>query len=233
MAHVRKNQKDLTPNEWDKFVDAFNKLHRNDAGNPDFDDFVKVHVKAMTTAEGMEWRVHSMDHGGHFMPGKNFLPWHRHYLASFEKRLRDVEPGVALPYWDAVENRSIPNELTDPSLLNKWEVSRSWNDDELPLEEDWQGTKKRKTFGAFQRRLEFMHNDVHVAVGGHMGSAESPKDPLFWLHHCNVDRLWAKWHKDNPQAKPNNLDEKLQPPPLFDLKVAKVLKTEDLGYTYA
>lgn len=78
-----------------------------------------------------------------------------------------------------------------------------------------------------------MHNDVHVAVGGDMQTAASPKDPLFWLHHCNVDRLWSKWQKDHPDDKPNNTDEKLQPPPLLDIKVAKVLKTEDLGYTYA
>ncbi len=187
----------------------------------------------MTTAEGMEWSVHSMWHGDHLMRGRNFLAWHRYYLARLEKRLRDVEPGVALPYWDAVENRSIPGPLDDPVLMNKWKITRAWNDDELPDVEEWKSARKRKTFGAFQRKLEDMHNDVHVAVGGNMETVQSPKDPLFWLHHCNVDRLWDKWQNDDNGAKPPNTDEKLEPPPLFDVKVAQVLKVSELGYGYA
>lgn len=40
------------------------------------------------------------------------------------------------------------------------------------------------------------HNNGHVISGGndgHMGDGMSPLDPIFWLHHCNVDRLWAQW----------------------------------------
>jgi tyrosinase len=38
-----------------------------------------------------------------------------------------------------------------------------------------------------------MHNRVHVWVGGDMGPGTSPNDPLFYLNHCNVDRLWEAW----------------------------------------
>lgn len=56
-------------------------------------------------------------------------------------------------------------------------------------------------FGDFSSRLEGEpHNSGHVVVGipstgpvGHIGDGLSPLDPLFWLHHCNVDRLWALW----------------------------------------
>src|SRR5215813_14044358 len=37
------------------------------------------------------------------------------------------------------------------------------------------------------------HGGVHVFVGGDMGDMISPRDPIFFLHHCNVDRLWARW----------------------------------------
>jgi tyrosinase len=38
------------------------------------------------------------------------------------------------------------------------------------------------------------HNDIHGAVGGLMGSFNTAGlDPLFWLHHCNIDRLWEVW----------------------------------------
>lgn len=28
-----------------------------------------------------------------------------------------------------------------------------------------------------------------------MGTGSSPNDPAFFLHHCNVDRLWALWQE--------------------------------------
>lgn len=37
------------------------------------------------------------------------------------------------------------------------------------------------------------HNPVHAIIGGQMGAASSPNDPAFFLHHCNVDRIWAVW----------------------------------------
>ena len=33
-----------------------------------------------------------------------------------------------------------------------------------------------------------------------MGPGTSPNDPIFFLHHCNVDRLWAKWQTTYPRA---------------------------------
>ena len=39
------------------------------------------------------------------------------------------------------------------------------------------------------------HNDIHVAIGGFMGNPDTAGlDPIFWLHHCNIDRLWAVWN---------------------------------------
>ena len=38
-----------------------------------------------------------------------------------------------------------------------------------------------------------MHNRVHVWVGGDMSPASSPNDPVFFLNHCNVDRIWEAW----------------------------------------
>lgn len=38
-----------------------------------------------------------------------------------------------------------------------------------------------------------LHNRVHVWVGGDMAPATSPNDPVFYLNHCNVDRIWEGW----------------------------------------
>lgn len=45
-----------------------------------------------------------------------------------------------------------------------------------------------------------LHNRVHVWVGGQMGSGVSPNDPVFWLHHAFIDRLWADWQSRHPNS---------------------------------
>jgi tyrosinase len=40
------------------------------------------------------------------------------------------------------------------------------------------------------------HGSMHVAVGGFMGAFNTAGlDPIFWLHHSNIDRLWNVWLK--------------------------------------
>ncbi|KAI1496872.1 tyrosinase [Biscogniauxia marginata] len=50
--------------------------------------------------------------------------------------------------------------------------------------------------------LEFIHNNIHYWVGGdggHMSQIPvATFDPVFWLHHCNIDRLFAIWQTLNP-----------------------------------
>jgi len=38
-----------------------------------------------------------------------------------------------------------------------------------------------------------LHNRVHVWVGGSMLLNTSPNDPVFFVNHCNEDRIWALW----------------------------------------
>jgi hypothetical protein len=83
----------------------------------------------------------------------------------------------------------------------------------LPSATDLRVTLARTTYSAFQRTLETgnglasgnqMHNGMHVWLGGsgsagvgHMSHPDaSPHDPFFYLHHCNIDRLWAMWQSD-------------------------------------
>lgn len=43
-----------------------------------------------------------------------------------------------------------------------------------------------------------MHGRAHFFVGGDMdGSTASPNDPIFFLNHAEVDRLWAAWQEAN------------------------------------
>ena len=42
-----------------------------------------------------------------------------------------------------------------------------------------------------------MHGQGHIYIGGDMGSGGSINDPIFFLHHANVDRIWTLWQDRN------------------------------------
>lgn len=57
--------------------------------------------------------------------------------------------------------------------------------------------------GAFVGQLESTpHGSMHVAVGGPTGWMSAfdtaALDPIFWLHHANIDRLWTLWLNSAP-----------------------------------
>lgn len=58
-----------------------------------------------------------------------------------------------------------------------------------------------KDFESFRGPFEGIpHAAIHDAVGGDMAPASSPNDPIFFLHHTNVDRWWYKWQQLNNSA---------------------------------
>ena len=70
-----------------------------------------------------------------------------------------------------------------------------------------------------ERRL---HNYIHVWVGGSMVMMTSPNDPIFFMHHANIDRIWAQWQMDGHEGADHyavgggrpyghNIDDKMWP----------------------
>ena len=102
----------------------------------------------------------------------------------------------------------------------------------MPGRDDVNTATRRDRFGPFQSRLESTHGAVHVAVGGEMATERSPADPLFWLHHATIDRIWARWQEKHPAQRPKNTTERLKPAPLIDVRVGDLLKLADLDYRY-
>ncbi|KAF8602082.1 Di-copper centre-containing protein [Ceratobasidium sp. AG-I] len=48
------------------------------------------------------------------------------------------------------------------------------------------------------RRAQGPHNAAHLMTGGDMASLLwSPNDPIFWLHHAQLDCTWARWQQKN------------------------------------
>lgn len=55
------------------------------------------------------------------------------------------------------------------------------------------------SFHNFRPDLEWPpHGIVHIRVGRDMSQMTSPNDPIFFLHHAQVDRIWAKWQANHP-----------------------------------
>lgn len=53
--------------------------------------------------------------------------------------------------------------------------------------------------GEFGQLEVSVHNRVHGRIGGLMGDPDfAALDPIFWLHHANIDRLWEVWLARDP-----------------------------------
>lgn len=235
---IRKNQKNMTAAEWRAFIAAIDAMHGTAAAAPAYRAFVNLHVDAMSMAN-MSWSVHTMRMGGTLMPGENFLTWHRRYLKVFEERIQAINPAVTIPYWDSITDRTIPAALNTPALLTRWSVTRNWRPSNLASPLDLAAVKAYAgTFTGYQSLLEApVHGGTHNAVGGHMAGTASPTDPLFWLHHSFIDKLWADWQASPNGRNPPSLTRLLQPANMttgvpFGVRVSTQLSIATLGYSY-
>jgi tyrosinase len=174
------------------------------AGTPAFANFVKaVGAMRQNTAanDPASWQYWANIHQNSCPHGKPYLlAWHRGYLHLFEQQLRKVaaDPTLSLPYWDYYGSDVLPAEFTAAGPDNPLYVPRIGSSVSAALGVDAfaPGLKgfQRGVANAFEPVLERLpHNQVHNLIGGKMASMQSPQDPIFWLHHSNIDRLWVAW----------------------------------------
>jgi tyrosinase len=198
---------------------------------------------------------------GEGMDENFFLPWHRLFVLYFEQIVRSVggDDSFTLPYWnystsDTEVRGVLPPEFRkkddpvfgplyvekrNPGVNNGQPIQKGRPGD--PLNLDALAECLYEPVGAangFCQALDFgLHGRVHVMVGNTQNMGVVPwaaGDPIFWLHHCNIDRLWASWNagsRSNP-----DLDQTF----IFADKdgmrvvanVSDVLDLGKLGYVY-
>ena len=208
MVRIRKNAQRLTPGERDRFVAALAQL--NNRGTGPFTVFRDMHTDASDREA----------HGG---PG--FLPWHRAYLLDFERELQAIDPSVALPYWrfDQPAPNIFTREFLGVSdnfgfvRFSPTNPLQFWRTDGVqginrspffptnqappaPMSENSTlalgDASLGNLFRLFRRMQGNPHGFAHTSFGGSISDIDTAaKDPLFFLLHCNVDRLWAKWQR--------------------------------------
>jgi len=189
-----------------------------------------------------------------------FLAWHRAYLYYFELTLKEFEPTVTLPWWDwtsawshrvgfpvvysAAEVDGQPNPLAGGPINalatqqgGPGAPGHTSRTPDVPANLPTAGQVSQVLglgdFLDFQSQLESIHDSVHVWSGGTM--AEIPYaayDPIFFAHHCMIDRIWRLWQLRHPTAiVPADLLKEALPP--FNITVAQTIHVNALGYDYA
>jgi len=194
----------------------------------------------------------------HHTPQRLFLPWHRAYLYRLEQALQDRVAGVTLPWWDWTTTREVPGAYRDAQVSGAdntlfssrtlateadrregrplvEETFRGENDPSfLPTIEQLSEALLEPNFVVFSDALEDLHDTVHGWTDGTMGDvAYAAFDPLFWAHHCMIDRIWWLWQQSNRiNAVPTPGWEELVLEP-FNMRVGDTLVANAMGYEYA
>lgn len=152
-----------------------------------------------------------------------FLTWHRMYLYYFEKVLQAAagDQTLRLPYWDYNRSASLPPAFLPPTYLDSGlshanplyaadrrlalSRGRAMAAETVEIEAPFQA----KDYNAFNGLIEGTpHGAVHCAIGsqgcgtGLMGHpASAALDPIFYLHHANIDRLYECWMSPDPTRR--------------------------------
>jgi tyrosinase len=180
-----------------------------------------------------------------------FLPWHRAYLLYFERIALQANSGAILPWWDwtsaashstgipaafrsSAANDPLASAPVPPSLRTNPPRTRRQpgSPGSLPSAQDVTKVLNLTSFGDFTGKVQDIHDGVHGWCGGDMGSVPtSAFDPIFWSHHCMIDRLWYLWQVQHGvnNIPPSYLNRTLAP---WALTVKDVLDVTQLGYTY-
>ena len=199
---------------------------------------------------------HSRPGLGSPKPFDLFLPWHRAYLLYWEHTARDQNSAMTLPWWDWTSDGShaigIPASYATPNVnggsnplasgphpaISGQEPAGSTvrqPDDpaNLPTTDDVQALMNLGNYVDFSGQLQDIHDNIHGWVGGDMGIiASSAFDPIFWSHHCMIDRIWYLWQLKNGinNIPADYLNRALAP---WALTAGQVLDINNLGYEYA
>lgn len=145
-----------------------------------------------------------------------FLPWHRMYVYFFERIVRKAsgKADFTLPYWNYVDSaaeRALPEAFRTPATEAANALFRSARAPGINTGTALDSATVSATAAlaeataaptgarpGFYLQIESQpHNIIHVMLGGN-GLMSDPEtaalDPIFWLHHCNIDRLWTRWN---------------------------------------
>jgi tyrosinase len=169
------------------------------------------------------------------------LPWwdwtsrasHAHGIPAAYAASTEMGGGANPLHSAAVNPIAIKQDLAEGEQIGATTVRQPDAPGHLPTLADVNKALALSDFLDFSGQVENIHNNVHVWVGGHMGEIPvAAYDPLFWAHHCMIDRLWRIWQLRHPgSAVPASLLGQALAP--FSMTVSQTIDATSLGYDYA
>ena len=192
---------------------------------------------------GRQDGFHAEDHMMHPFMGplgvQRFLPWHRVYLLRLEEMGRAIDAQFSIPYWDWTSEKKVPPFLksfkpTVKALGPDIHVTRSpHKPPTLPSASSINSLMTLPNHTDFSTSIDSPHGAVHLWCHGTMSNIPTaPADPVFWLHHAMIDKIWADWQVSHPGAKPSltGSDRVMDP---WGETADGVISIAALGYSYA
>uniref|UniRef100_A0A158P622 ShTK domain protein n=1 Tax=Angiostrongylus cantonensis TaxID=6313 RepID=A0A158P622_ANGCA len=163
--------------------------------------------------------------------GPAFLPWHREYIKRFEFAIRQIDPTLALPYWDSTLEEALalisatsffpftftigrPNIKREVGAkggpMKQSEIDFVMKQSEVDQVLAFSAPRRGCPYRTDYNCLEYTHGNVHIFVGGDMfDTSTSANDPLFFLHHAFIDLIWEQWRQ---QRQTRAERERVYPP---------------------
>jgi tyrosinase len=225
MVRVRKNANNLTIDERDRFLEALFQL--NLAGTGTYQDFRNIHVDAA------DLEAHR---GPQFLPWhRAFLLDLERELQVIDPtvslpywRFDQPAPRIFQADFMGATTRVPPGALARLAVFNDTNPLAAWATDGMP------GIRRSAIFDTatssapgpdgrlrsqdatlalgtvyqlFARMEGSPHGSAHLSFSGSISSIPTAvKDPLFFLLHANVDRLWALWQWNNQRTDPQQIE---------------------------
>jgi hypothetical protein len=135
-----------------------------------------------------------------------FWSWHRMYLYWFERIVRKIseDKDWAIPYWNwgPGSDYKLPAPFRDTTsdlyTVNRDPAINAGTGSLNPAAVSVAGSFLLTNFFSANSSIQYPHGAVHVETGGGpsgwmWGVPTASKDPIFYVHHSNVDRLWDLW----------------------------------------
>lgn len=223
---VRKRASAMTVGEQERLIRVISRLIQNGT----YGTLASHHANMM----------HNM-HGMNPVGTQRFLPWHRVYLLKLEQAMQAIDPLAFIPYWRWTRNRAVPSWLVNfrptVNVPGQGNLTVTRNPPApgvtLPTQTQVTAVLALPNHTQLTTQLEVgPHNRVHIWCRGTMSFIPTaPADPLFWLHHAQVDRLWSLWQATHPSMHPalSGNNRILDPWPETEQQVRSIAA---LGYSY-
>lgn len=197
---IRKNYREMTENERVDLVNAFYQLRLGEDLIADLADFHSDFFD-FDNGEGSAVDIHRN------LPDEPendiFLAWHRRQMFEVEQAMQDINENISIPYVDWLLDDAPNSPVWDDDFMGQFDEDWNLNRDlgrlsRLPTSDDVEDILANgPDYYLFSNDMErgFIHAGPHTWIGGIMGGRSSPGDPVFYLHHSYIDKLWHDWEE--------------------------------------